>query len=222
MILILILILTFLVIHFQLSIIELLPLIISITVFFFSNLLLGFNPFSLKLHIIRIFSILLILYFSYKNSSIYSLSLLTPFCRDEIHFVHDFDVKSLNYYKMNGSVFYLKNLTLDITNFLDNLNETDNYWANLTFHPDILGYNIDDGIKLFISDPILINKDSSPLLLTQFIMNRLNIMIDLYYLDDSIINSKDSIIVVKFTEPSSNNQSQFSSNHLEDTMNLFD
>jgi hypothetical protein len=92
----------------------------------------------------------------------------------------------------------------------------------LTFHPDILGYNIDDGIKLFISDPILINKDSSPLLLTQFIMNRLNIMIDLYYLDDSIINSKDSIIVVKFTEPSSNNQSQFSSNHLEDTMNLFD
>jgi hypothetical protein len=55
-------------------------------------------------------------------------------------------------------------------------------------------------MQLFISDPILINKDSSSILLTQFIMDRLHIMIDFYYLDDSIINNNDSIIVVKFTE----------------------
>jgi len=55
-------------------------------------------------------------------------------------------------------------------------------------------------MQIYICDPILINKDSSPLLLTQFINDRLNVMIDFYYLDDSIINSKDSIIIVKFTE----------------------
>lgn len=53
---------------------------------------------------------------------------------------------------------------------------------------------------MHICDPILINRDSCPLLLTKFIMNRLNLIIDLYYLDDSIINSKDSIIIVQFTE----------------------
>lgn len=70
----------------------------------------------------------------------------------------------------------------------------------MSFYPDINGYGNDEGIQLHISDPILINKDSSSLLLTKFIMNRLNIMIDFYYLDDSFINSRDPIIVVKYTE----------------------
>jgi hypothetical protein len=55
-------------------------------------------------------------------------------------------------------------------------------------------------MQLFISDPILINKESNPLLLTQFIMDRLHKMIDFYYLDDSIINNNDAIIIIKFTE----------------------
>lgn len=52
---------------------------------------------------------------------------------------------------------------------------------SLTFYPDISGYANGEGIKLYISDPILINKDSDSLLLTKFIMNRLNLMIDFYY-----------------------------------------
>jgi len=102
--------------------------------------------------------------------------------------------------KQKDLFFYLKNLTTDITDFLNSLNESDNYWVSFSFYPDIIGYQIDEGIKLFISDPILINRESSALLLTQFIMNRLNIMVDFYYLDDSIISSNDSIIIVKFTD----------------------
>jgi hypothetical protein len=82
--------------------------------------------------------------------------------------------------------------------FLKILNEDDNYWVSLSFYPTISGYSIDDGMQLFLSDPILINKDSSAITLTQFIMNRLHLMIDFYYLDDSIINNNDGIIVVKF------------------------
>jgi len=50
-----------------------------------------------------------------------------PVSQDKIDFVHDFEVKSMNFYKNKSSVFYLKNLTLDITNFINNLNEDDNY-----------------------------------------------------------------------------------------------
>lgn len=38
--------------------------------------------------------------------SIYALSLLMPFSQDKIHFVKDFSVKSLNYHKTKGSVFF--------------------------------------------------------------------------------------------------------------------
>lgn len=99
-----------------------------------------------------------------------------------------------------GTVLFLKNLTVELTEFLVNLNDTDNYWVSLSFYPNIDGYKNCEGIKMSISTPIVVNIDSSPLLLTKFIMNRLNLMIDFYYLDDSIINSEDSVIIVKFCE----------------------
>jgi len=130
------------------------------------------------------------------------LALLTPFSVDEIHFAHNFDFsfKSLNFLQEKGSIFNIENLTRDIRIFLKNLNESDSYWATLSFYPDINGYANEEGIKMSISPPILINKDSCPILLSKFIMNRLNIMIDLYYLDDSIFDSQESIIIIKYTE----------------------
>jgi hypothetical protein len=195
-------ILAFIATFFPLSIADQLQLIIWIIVFFITNFLIGFNPFSFKLHIIRMLSIIMILYLSYKNldQSIYLTSLLIPISLDKIHFVHDFEINSLNFHKTRRTVLCINDLTLDIIDFINNLNEDDNYWVSFSFYPTITGYNIDDGMQLYISDPILINKDSSSILLTQFIMNRLHRMIDFYYLDDSIINNNDSIIVVKFTE----------------------
>jgi hypothetical protein len=144
-----------------------------------------------------------ITYFIYLDffQNIYLTSILIPFSSDNrIHFVHEFKIKSLNFYNEKSSFFLIKELTKDITNFLNNLNETDNYWLSLSFYPRIEGYANNEGIQLHISDPILINKDSSPLLVTNFIMNRLNMITEFYGLDDSIINSRDSIIVVKYTE----------------------
>jgi hypothetical protein len=179
---------------------ELIQIFILLIIFITSNVLIEFNPFSFK--IIRLISILLILYIMHTNfdQSSYSLSLLIPFCQKEINFVQDFQVKNINYYKTQASVLFLTRLTSDLTDFLNNLDESQNYWVNFSFYPDILGYKMEDGMKLHISEPILINIDSSPLLLTQFINDRLNLMIDFYYLDDSIINSNQAVITVKFTE----------------------
>lgn len=55
------------------------------------------------------------------------MALLPPFSVDKIHFVHNFEIKSLNFLEEKGFIFFLKNLTKDITNLLDNLNETDTY-----------------------------------------------------------------------------------------------
>jgi hypothetical protein len=102
---------------------------ILITVFFISHYLLGINPFSIDLYITRIMSILLFIIISYYNSieSFYLLCLLPPFSLDKIHFVHDLEVKSLNIYQEIKSMLLLKNLTRDLTIFLENLNEKDNY-----------------------------------------------------------------------------------------------
>jgi len=67
--------LTFIIIYFQLSTTDQIQLIIWIIVFFSSNFLIGFNPFSFKLHIIRILSIIIIFYITLTNldQSIYLL-----------------------------------------------------------------------------------------------------------------------------------------------------
>lgn len=70
----------------------------------------------------------------------------------------------------------------------------------LFFYPDISAYKNEEGIKMNISEPILITKDSSPILLSKFIMNRLNLMIDFYYIDDSIFYYQNSVIIIKYTE----------------------
>jgi hypothetical protein len=188
--------------YFHVSISDQIQIIFWISLYLISNFIIGFHPFSFKWNIIRLVSIILILYLSYKNldQNIYSISLLIPFSKDKISFAHEFEINSLSIYKLRHSVLFINDLTGDLIDFIDSLNEDDNYWISLSFYPTITGYNIDDGMQLFISDPILINKDSDPLLLTQFIMDRLNRMIDFYYLDDSIINNNDGIIIIKFTE----------------------
>jgi hypothetical protein len=57
----------------------------------------------------------------------YLTSLLIPISQDKIHYVHDFDVKSLDFYKPNRTVLKIHELTLDIMDFLKNLNDDDNY-----------------------------------------------------------------------------------------------
>lgn len=128
-------ILAFTALFSQLSTIDQIQVIIWISLYLLTNFIIGFHPFSFKWNIIRLLSILVIFYITIRNLdlSIYYSSLLMPFSQDKIDFVHDFEVKSMNFYKTKRSVFYIKNLTLDITNFINNLNENENYWVSLSF-----------------------------------------------------------------------------------------
>jgi hypothetical protein len=184
------------------SINDQIQVIIWIVFYLIANFLVGFHPFSFKWNIIRLISIIMILYITIRNfdQSIYLMSLLIPLSKDKIHYVHDFEIKSLNFYQERSTILYLNDLKSDLNDFICNLDENNDFWVSISFYPDLVVYNIDDGMKLYICDPILVNRDSDPLLLSQFITTRLQRMIDFYYLDDSIIDNKDSVLIVKFTE----------------------
>lgn len=188
--------------HFQVSINDQIQVIIWIVFYLIANFLVGFHPFSFKWNIIRLISIIMIFYLTIRNfdQSIYLMSLLIPLSKDKIHYVHDFEIKSLNFYQERSTILYLNDLKSDLNDFICNLDENNDFWVSISFYPDLVVYNIDDGMKLYICDPILVNRDSDPLLLSQFITTRLQRMIDFYYLDDSIIDNKDSVLIVKFTE----------------------
>jgi hypothetical protein len=57
---------------------------------------------------------------------------------------------------------------------------------------------------MIISKPILINKMSSPTTISKFLDERLNLMVDCYYLDDTIIqdmkNNAGPVILFNYTE----------------------
>lgn len=73
------------------------------------------------------------------------------------------------------------------------LDPLENYIVNLEFIPDIT-IELEDHPRLFISEPILINKYSDPDLINKFIFERLDLMVDCFYLDDDIIkNNVDNV-----------------------------
>ena len=83
---------------------------------------------------------------------------------------------------------------------MNSLNDDENYSMSLSF---ISSYNEwqENKVKidpLFIDDAIIINKESDPILITQFIMKRLDdkgLFITDWLLKDSSINSMDPVIL---------------------------
>lgn len=126
---------------------------------------------------------------------------LVPFSFFEIDFRDSFEWQ-LNSYRDKPKISYLRiqTLTDDITNLLNSLKDDLNYSMSLSY---ISSYEIWKNNKeklhpLFIDNAIIINKESDPMLITQFIMNRLNDkghFITNWLFKDSSINSMDPVIL---------------------------
>ena len=186
------LILSLLIIYFSFGLLVLIQILIWIMVFLLSNLLIGINPFSKELYIIRLISILVIIFILYYNyNSSYQLSCLLPLSIDKITYVNN-----INKNIVIDSNYYLKHLNEfndnEIFDFLDNLSYDDNYIVSLEYILDISKYT-DEGPNLILSKPFLINRYSSQTTITKFINERIELMIDLYYLDDSIFYETNKI-----------------------------
>lgn len=133
---------------------------------------------------------------------LYILPLLIPFSAFEIDYRDSYEW-TLNSYRVRPVISYLKiqTLTEDLISLLISLNFDENYSMSLSFISSHRKWenNKAEIEALFIDDAIIINSESDPFLITQFIMNKLDekgyFKID-WLLKDSLINSMDPVILI--------------------------
>ena len=152
--------------------------------------------------LLLILILILITFIIFKMSSLYAMCILIPFSLFEIDFRDSFDWEFKSYRgKPVISHMKLQTLTEDITKLLDSLKDDEDYSMSLSFISTNKKWK-DKKEKVhphFIDNPIIINKESDPILITQFIMNRLNDkghFITNWLFNDSSINSMDPIILM--------------------------
>lgn len=146
--------------------------------------------------------LLILIYFTFSEHSIFINSLLIPFCTFEIDFRESFDWK-FDSYKVKPMISYLKiqTLTKDIINLLYSLNDDVNYSMSLSF---ISSYEkwVDDKQNInpiFVENAIIINKESDPILITEFILNSLDdkkLFITNWLKNDYSINTMDPQLLI--------------------------
>lgn len=136
-------------------------------------------------------------------NSLYAMSILIPFSFFEIDFRDSFEweIKS---YRFKHIISYLKiqTLTEDIIKLLNSLKDDENYSMSLSFISSYKEWKDNKVSPLFIDNAIIINKESDPILITQFIMNRLNdksYFISNWLFKDISINSMDPLIITVTT-----------------------
>jgi hypothetical protein len=141
-----------------------------------------------------------IIYIFYYNSryAIIGTSILLPLSIDKISFWNDIsDPFQMDLKSEKEEKFYLWN-DEEIKDFLKSLDMDDNYIVYIEFHPADLDW---DAPYLYLSKPFLINKHSSSTTIRKFIDERLDLMVDLFYLEDIVILPDIHIPgpIVKFT-----------------------
>ena len=146
-----------------------------IIVFFLSNFLLWIDPNNTQLKVIRAMAIIVIIFIIFNNS-LYNISILIPFSLFEIDFRDSFDWK-YNSWKVKPKISYLKiqTLTKDLKELLESLNDDIDYSLGLSFIASYREWEKDKEKvhPLFINDAIIVNKESDPILITEFILKSL-------------------------------------------------
>lgn len=137
----------------------------------------------------------------WKRNSLYSMLLMIPFSTFDIDFRDSFEWE-FNSYRVKPMISYLKlqTLTKDIDLLLVSLLDDVNYSMSLSFISSYKEWEKDKGKNnpLFIDDAIIINKESDSLLITQFIIEKLDkkgYFITNWLLNDYSLNSMDPVIL---------------------------
>jgi hypothetical protein len=154
--------------------------------------------------IILILTWFIIIYGLFMNS-LYAMSILIPFSFFEIDFRDSFEweIKS---YRDKPKISYLKiqNLTEDIIKLLNSLNDDENYSMSLSFISSYKEWKVNkkNVCPLFVDDAIIINKESDPIIITSFIMNKINdkgYFVNNWLFKERLINSMDTTIITVTT-----------------------
>lgn len=198
-ILIIFLILLYLIyIHFGLYCV--IAIITWLIIFFISNFLIGINP-TREMKIIRILSILVIVFILYYNSITTNIlsSFIIPLSINQITFVKDVFGKSND----SASINYLENAHItwfkfwdkcEVKDFIELLDDNKAYLVSFELILDMESFEQGDP-TLLISSPILISKDSNPKLISKFISKKAISACYSYNLTHDIAKEAPSILV---------------------------
>ncbi len=118
----------------------------------------------------------------------------------EVDFRDSFDWEFKTKIKTKITFLKIQCLTEDIIKLLNSLNDNENYSMSLSYISSYKEWKGDKGkIKpLMVENPIIINKESDPILITQFIMENLDkkgYFITNWLFKDYSLNSMDPVIL---------------------------
>lgn len=194
------------IIYIKFGILCLIQIIICMMVFLSSNYLIGINPFSRELYIIRILAICAIIYLLYYNSITYSIlsATILPLSIKNISYIDD--LRSTKYIVSKSKeekYLTLNNINIEIFKLIKKLDINDNYIIIMEFIPE-KRYQEIGASNILLSKPFLINKFSSNTTILNFIFERLDYMSLFYLFDDNIIletkNRNGPIIQLKYAK----------------------
>jgi hypothetical protein len=190
-----ILLLSLITIYIYFGLFVLIQILIWITVFFLSNFLIGISPNSKELHVIRIMSILVILFILYYNSielSIVTTKIILPLSISRITFLKDIvpsDITIIN--NPSISIHHINDF-IEWKFFLNQLEVDKVYVVTLEF-VHIWDYYNSDGPIITLSNPFLITKNSNARVISNFVLEKIIEAIICFDLKENISNSKDII-----------------------------
>jgi hypothetical protein len=148
-----------------------------------------------------ILGVILFSWITYKKSTNVNLFSLIPFSSFDIDFRDSFEWK-FNSYRVKPKISYLtiKTLTRDINDLLDSLEDEANFSMSLSYISSYKEWkdNKEKVHPIPVNDAIIINKESDPILITEFIMQNLNkkgLLKTNWLFKDHLINSMDPIIL---------------------------
>jgi hypothetical protein len=192
MIIILILILTLIYIKFGLLVV--IQILIWTLVFILATFLSNINPTNKEYYIIRILSIIVIIFILYLNSKEVNIlsSFIIPLSVTKITFIDeligDDNVNPTDIIFINNSHITWLHF-IDFQELLDLLSLLDNnkaYVISFDLIFDKLSFSLGNP-SLNLTKPILISKNSNPWLISSYLQERIRMACDLYNLDESCL-----------------------------------
>jgi hypothetical protein len=195
----LLIILIFIIIHIKFGLLVLISIILWFIIFLLSNFLLGLNPNNKEMFIIRILSILIIIFILYYNSLEYTIisSFIIPLSVTKFTFLNDIlndeESNRLDIICIRKPDFKWFNFCdfKDIMNLLSTFEDNKAYIATFDLIIDQSGYESGDP-SLLLGLPILINKNSNPWLISEYVTEQVVKAINSYNLEE---NTEVSILV---------------------------
>lgn len=178
-------------------------IVIWFMVFFLSNLLIGIDPNNREMYIIRIISILIIIFILYYNSIQFTISsaFIVPLSITKITYLNDL----LNDKQNNHlDIIYINKADFiwfdfadfkDIMDLLSNLEENKAYVVTFELILDQVTYEAGDP-TIILAQPILISKRSNPWIILDYLSPRVLSACNSYNLGENL----DFWILVKYKE----------------------